>query len=181
MSEPRIARLLVLGGARSGKSTFAEQHFAHAPAVDYLATSQVRDDDPEWVERVRVHRRRCPSHWTTIETLELAGELSRETTTPLLIDCMTVWLTRQMDLAGIWDERPGCDEALKTAVEEAVGAFARATRPVVAVSNEVGQGLVPAEAGSRRFRDEMGVLNMRLAEVVDEVWFCTAGIPARLK
>jgi len=52
---------------------------------------------------------------------------------------------------------------------------------VVAVSNEVGQGLVPAEAGSRRFRDEMGVLNMRLAEVVDEVWFCTAGIPARLK
>ena len=67
------------------------------------------------------------------------------------------------------------------AVEEAVGAFARATRPVVAVSNEVGQGLVPAEAGSRRFRDEMGVLNMRLAEVVDEVWFCTAGIPARLK
>ena len=162
-------------------STFAEQHFAHAPAVDYLATSQVRDDDPEWVERVRVHRRRRPSHWTTIETLELAGELSRETTTPLLIDCMTVWLTRQMDLAGIWDERPGCDEALKTAVEEAVGAFARATRPVVAVSNEVGQGLVPAEAGSRRFRDEMGVLNMRLAEVVDEVWFCTAGIPARLK
>ena len=68
-----------------------------------------------------------------------------------------------------------------TAVEEAVGAFARATRPVVAVSNEVGQGLVPAEAGSRRFRDEMGVLNMRLAEDVDEVWFCTAGIPARLK
>lgn len=181
MSKPLTARLLVLGGARSGKSTFAEERAGLDSAVDYLATSEVRDDDPEWIERVRLHRVRRPAHWATIETLDLPGELLRESGTPLLIDCLTVWLTRQMDRAGIWDSRPGCDEKLKAAIDETVDAFARARRPVIAVSNEVGQGLVPADAGSRRFRDEMGILNMRVAQAVDEVWFCTAGIPARLK
>ncbi len=181
MSKLLNARLLVLGGARSGKSTFAEHRAGLETAVDYLATSQVRSDDPEWVERVRLHRARRPAHWVTLETIDLPTELDRRTDTPLLIDCLTVWLTRQMDLAGIWEARPGCDDVLKAAVDEAVAAFGRATRPVIAVSNEVGQGLVPADAGSRRFRDEMGILNMRVAQAVDEVWLCTAGIPARLK
>ncbi|WIY81749.1 bifunctional adenosylcobinamide kinase/adenosylcobinamide-phosphate guanylyltransferase [Propionimicrobium sp. PCR01-08-3] len=181
MSTPLTARLLVLGGARSGKSTFAEQQAGLDTPVDYLATSEVRADDPEWVERVRLHRERRPSYWNTIETLDLAAELRNDTDTPLLIDCLTVWLTCQMDAAGIWTNEPGCDETLKSAVDHTVDAFAKATRPLVAVSNEVGQGLVPADPGSRRFRDEMGILNMRVAQAVDEVWFCTAGIPVKIK
>lgn len=174
-------RWLVLGGARSGKSTFAEQQATAATAVDYLATSEIRPDDLEWVHRVELHRRRRPAAWRTIETLDVVGELRRPTERLLLVDCLTVWLSRQMDAAGIWQERPGCDDALAAAVNELVTGFAAATRPVVAVSNEVGQGVVPATAGGRRFRDEMGSCNMRVAQVVDQVWFCTAGLPARLK
>ena len=77
--------------------------------------------------------------------------------------------------------QPGAAATVEARTSELVAAFAQATRPVIAVSNEVGQGLVPADAGARLFRDELGRLNARVAAVVDEVWFCTAGLPQRLK
>ncbi len=174
-------RVLVLGGARSGKSTHAEALASTQREVDYLATAARYPDDPEWQERIALHRSRRPASWQTIESLDVAGALRADTERLLLVDCLTVWLTRQMDEAGIWDERPGCDEALQAATDDLVAAFEQTTRPVVAVSNEVGQGVVPATPSGRRFRDEMGVLNMRVAAVCDQVYFCTAGLPQRLK
>lgn len=180
MTSPLTGRVLILGGARSGKSSYAEALVA-GDEVDYLATAARYPDDPEWALRIAAHRQRRPATWQTIETLDVAGELGRRTTRPLLVDCLTVWLTRQMDAAGVWDAEPGCDKALQEASDELVAAFTTGTRPVVAVSNEVGQGVVPATSSGRRFRDEMGVLNTRVAAVCDRVYFCIAGLPQRLK
>lgn len=178
---PLADRVLVLGGARSGKSTFAEALAATGGGVDYLATS-IRDaGDPEWAARVEAHRQRRPAGWQTIETIEVAAELTRPTDRALLVDCLTVWLTRQMDRAGSWDARPGSDRLLPAATDELVAAIEACRRPVVLVSNEVGQGVVPATASGRRFRDEMGILNSRVAAACDRVYFCTAGLPQRLK
>ena len=179
---PRVTdRILVLGGARSGKSWFAEMLASAGGVVDYLATSARDTDDPEWEARVVAHQRRRPPRWQTIETLDVATELGRRTDRLLLVDCLTVWLTRQMDLAGSWDESPGADEALRAATCALVSALGTCLRPVVLVSNEVGQGVVPASASGRRFRDEMGILNAQVAGVCDQVFFCTAGLPQRLK
>ena len=107
--------VLVLGGARSGKSTFAERLASQTESVDYLATAHRYPDDPEWVARVQLHQERRPASWRTIETLDVAAELRAESERLLLVDCLTVWLTRQMDEAGIWDAAPGSDAALQSA------------------------------------------------------------------
>ncbi len=179
--EPLTTRVLVLGGARSGKSAWAEDRLRISPAVDYLATGGTRPDDPEWVERVRLHQERRPSSWRTIESIDLASELVRDTDRALLIDCLTVWLSRVLDDVGAWTDEPGWYEAMQQRTQAVVAAFKEATRPVIAVSNEVGQGIVPLDPGSRMFRDEMGRLNVAVAAAVNEVWFCTAGIANRLK
>ena len=90
-------------------------------------------------------------------------------------------VNRQMDIAGSWDESPGAEEALRAATSALVSALGTCLRPVVLVSNEVGQGVVPASASGRRFRDAMGILNAQVAGVCDQVFFCTAGLPQRLK
>lgn len=181
MTGTLTGRVLVLGGARSGKSSFAEALAAGRNEVDYLATAARYLDDPEWGLRIAAHQARRPGHWQTIETIDLPGQLERRTSKLLLVDCLTVWLTRQMDVAGVWDATPGCDEALRRATDELVAAIRRCSRPVVLVSNEVGQSIVPATSSGRRFRDEMGILNSRVAGVCDEVYFCIAGLPQRLK
>lgn len=174
-------RVLVLGGARSGKSTFAEASLAGRDDVDYLATSATTPHDPEWVARVAAHRLRRPPGWRTLETLDVAGALAADAGRPLLVDCLTVWLARAMDECGVWDEQRGADAALRHRVDALVAALGRTARHVVCVSNEVGMGVVPATASGRRFRDEMGVLNSRVAAASDEVWFVVAGLPRRLK
>lgn len=174
-------RVLVLGGARSGKSAWAERRLGSSIDVDYLATSFSDPDDAEWQARVRAHRERRPATWTTIETLDVAAELTRPTHRALLIDCLTLWLTRTMDAVDAWSDAPGWADALHDRTAALVAAFGQATRPVIAVSNEVGQGIVPADAASRAFRDEMGRLNAQVAAAVDQVWFTTAGIPTRIK
>jgi adenosylcobinamide kinase/adenosylcobinamide-phosphate guanylyltransferase len=177
----RPRRTLVLGGARSGKSSFAEQLFAGERAVDYVACGLVPDgSDPEWADRVELHRARRPASWRTVETLDLADVLGRKGP-PVLIDCLTTWLARVMDDCGVWSETPGADERLATAVDGVVGAWAGTRRRAVAVSNEVGSGIVPATASGRRFRDELGVLNARVAAASPRVWLLTAGVPQRLR
>ncbi len=173
-----MSRILVLGGARSGKSTHAEASLAGQSDVTYVATSG-RRDDAEWDARVAAHRARRPATWTTRETLDVAGVLA-ESGGPVLVDCLTLWLTGAMDAAGAWDARDGWAEALAAETEALLAALRDTTRHVVLVSNEVGQGVVPATASGRLFRDEMGVLNARVAGVCDEVWFVTAGLPRRL-
>lgn len=170
-------RTLVIGGARSGKSGEAERLLAAEQDVTYIATSYPRSTDPEWVERVWVHQQQRPGHWDTVETLQLA-ELLRDAGGPLLIDCLTLWLTRVMDRHGAWDDdawRQGAAEAVRAEVAELVQAWRATGRRVVAVTNEIGQGLVPAEASLRRFRDEMGRLNSAIAAESEDVRYCVAG------
>jgi adenosylcobinamide kinase/adenosylcobinamide-phosphate guanylyltransferase len=171
----------VLGGARSGKSSFAEQLLSREGAVDYVACGLVPDgSDPEWTERVALHRTRRPASWTTIETLDLPAVLGRPGP-PLLLDCLTTWLARVMDDCGIWNGTAGADDRLAVATDALVDAWAGTRRRAVAVSNEIGSGVVPATPSGRRFRDELGVLNARVAASSPRVWLVTAGLPQRLR
>jgi nicotinate-nucleotide--dimethylbenzimidazole phosphoribosyltransferase len=174
-------RVLILGGARSGKSVTAERFLADEPDVTYVATGAPPSaDDPEWAERVAAHRARRPTTWQTNETRDVAALLTEDADEPLLIDCFTTWLAGEMDDAGIWTDHPD-DPTLQRRLDGAIEAWTRTTRHVVAVSNEVGSGIVPPTPSGRRFRDELGALNARLAATADEVWFVTAGIPQRLR
>jgi adenosylcobinamide kinase/adenosylcobinamide-phosphate guanylyltransferase len=177
----RPRRTLVLGGARSGKSSYAEQLLSRDPAVDYVACGLVPDgSDAEWTDRVALHRSRRPASWQTIETLDLPGVLGRSGP-PVLIDCLTTWLARVMDDCGVWSEAPDADTRLAAEVDALLDAWQRTRRGVVAVSNEVGSGVVPATPSGRRFRDELGVLNTRVAAASSRVWLVTAGLPQRLR
>jgi adenosylcobinamide kinase/adenosylcobinamide-phosphate guanylyltransferase len=171
----------VLGGARSGKSSFAEQLLARSDEADYVACGLVPDGgDPEWTDRVALHRSRRPSSWRTIETVDLPAVLGRPGP-PVLVDCLTTWLARVMDDCGLWSGEPDADARLATAVDALLEAWAGTPRRVVAVSNEVGSGVVPATPSGRRFRDELGVLNARVAAASSRVWLVTAGLPQRLR
>ncbi|MGB3332906.1 MAG: bifunctional adenosylcobinamide kinase/adenosylcobinamide-phosphate guanylyltransferase [Mycobacterium sp.] len=176
-ADARATRILVLGGARSGKSAHAEALLAAEPAVTYLATGGVREGDPEWAERVRLHRSRRPGSWRTVETADVADEL-RSAPNALLLDCLGTWLTARMDLHHVWDGGPM--DAVQADIDELVSAWRACPAPVVAVSNEVGSGVVPPTASGRLFRDLLGVLNARIAAASDEVVLMVAGRPLRL-
>lgn len=163
---------LVLGGARSGKSRYAEGLGESFESRIYIATAEALDG--EMAERIARHRGDRGAGWTTIEAPAALAEAVREGTREgrfVLVDCVTVWLGNLM--------HHGIDH------EPHVGALCEAVRAtkgrLVIVSNEVGQGIVPENAMARRFRDVQGIANQRLAAVVDEVVFVTAGIPAVLK
>jgi adenosylcobinamide kinase/adenosylcobinamide-phosphate guanylyltransferase len=173
--------VLVLGGARSGKSRFAEESLRRRVEVDYVACGLVPDgSDAEWADRVALHRARRPASWRTLETVDLPGVL-RTPGPPVLLDCLSTWLARTMDDCGTWSGGPEADDRLAAAVEAVVDAWSGAARPVTAVSNEVGSGIVPATPSGRRFRDELGALNARIAARSDRVWLMTAGLPQRLR
>lgn len=170
---------LVLGGARSGKSQWAEARFAGRPEVVYVATSHCDPDDPEWLERVALHRARRPASWRTVETLDVASAIRDAGDSPVLVDCLSVWLTRVLDDVGAWESTDGWEDALARRKEPLLEALARAEGDVVLVSNEVGLSVVPDNAAARMFRDELGTLNAQVGAVVDEVWFSIAGITKR--
>ncbi|MBN3928292.1 bifunctional adenosylcobinamide kinase/adenosylcobinamide-phosphate guanylyltransferase [Streptomyces verrucosisporus] len=178
-------RTLVLGGARSGKSAEAERRLAAFPDVLYVATGGTRDGDREWAARVAAHRERRPSSWRTAETCDLVPLLTAEDAPPVLVDCLALWLTDAMDRAGAWDEdrwRSGeAPRALAGRTGALVAAFRAASRTVVAVSNEVGSGVVPATAAGRRFRDELGRLNAAVAAECEHVLLVTAGTALPLR
>jgi adenosylcobinamide kinase / adenosylcobinamide-phosphate guanylyltransferase len=185
---PRPYRVLVLGGARSGKSVTAERLLAGRDRVDYVATGARPDDsDPEWAARVRLHQQRRPAHWATLETRDLERVLAapdltaRQLATPVLVDCLSTWLAGVMDECGLWSAAPGAGKALAARVDGLLDAWRATRRTVVAVSNEVGSGVVPGTASGVRYRDELGLLNTRIAAQCQQVWLCTAGIPRRLK
>jgi uroporphyrin-III C-methyltransferase/precorrin-2 dehydrogenase/sirohydrochlorin ferrochelatase len=186
-------RILVLGGARSGKSQTAEEMLVGYNTVDYVATGAPPGaGDEEWDARVREHRCRRPAHWRTVETLALADVLAQtaggepgsagpQPSAPVLVDCLTTWLARVMDDCGAWDGNGEAGEAVTARINGLLGAWQQTGRHVVAVSNEIGSGVVPETSSGRRFRDELGRLNTRVAAASDEVWLCTAGIARRLR
>jgi adenosylcobinamide kinase/adenosylcobinamide-phosphate guanylyltransferase len=179
----RAFRVLVLGGARSGKSVTAERMLAQRDQVDYVACGLPADDsDPSWAERVRLHVERRPARWTTLETLDLEGVLGgADRAVPVLVDCLSTWLAGVMDECGLWAGKASADKELATRVDGLMHAWRSTSRVVVAVSNEVGSGVVPATAAGIRFRDELGRLNARVAADCEQAWLCTAGIARRLR
>ncbi|WP_329460384.1 bifunctional adenosylcobinamide kinase/adenosylcobinamide-phosphate guanylyltransferase [Streptomyces sp. NBC_01497] len=175
---PRVPRrTLVTGGARSGKSLEAERRLAAFPGVVYVATGGSRGDDQEWGERVRAHRDRRPASWRTEETCDLVPLLARDGP-PLLIDCLSLWLTDAMDRIGAWDDAAwagGGEKALHARTAELVEAVRATRRTVVAVTNEVGSSVVPAVASVRRYRDELGRLNATFAAECEHLLLVVAG------
>ncbi|WP_419150197.1 bifunctional adenosylcobinamide kinase/adenosylcobinamide-phosphate guanylyltransferase [Rhodococcus pyridinivorans] len=171
-------RTLVLGGVRSGKSRHAEELLAAYPSVTYVATGGTREGDAEWAERVALHRERRPDSWSTIETSDVAKVL-RDADEPLLVDCLGTWLTARLDLHDVWNT--GDPAAVHADIEDLLDAWRQARVPVVAVSNEVGSGVVPASASGRLFRDLLGRLNARVAEASESAILVVAGIPISLK
>ncbi|MFH8486153.1 bifunctional adenosylcobinamide kinase/adenosylcobinamide-phosphate guanylyltransferase [Streptomyces longisporoflavus] len=170
-------RTLVLGGARSGKSVEAERRLEAFPEVLYVATGGTRNGDSEWADRVSAHRERRPGSWSTAETCDLVPLLA-EDGPPLLIDCLSLWLTYAMDEVNAWDDDEwagGGERALRKRVAELTDAVRATRRTVVAVSNEVGSGIVPATASGRRYRDELGRLNAAFAAECEHVLLVVAG------
>jgi adenosylcobinamide kinase / adenosylcobinamide-phosphate guanylyltransferase len=173
-SPAAVRRVLVLGGARSGKSERAELRLAGEPQVIYVATGNRGTGDPDWAARVAAHRARRPGWWRTAETTDLAGLLRADHGTArgaLLIDGIGTWLAAVLDDCG-WVPRDGA-AAARTA--ELVSAWRQACGYVVAVSDETGLGVVPATPAGRLFRDELGRLNQALAAESDEAELVVAG------
>lgn len=181
--------MLVLGGARSGKSLTAERLLARRERVDYVACGPLPSvEDPDWAERVRRHQERRPSRWTTMETLDLEDVLAgralgatADGDTPVLVDCLSTWLAGVMEECGLWADAPDADKQLAERVDGLLDAWRSTRRTVVAVSNEVGSGVIPGTVSGVRFRDELGVLNARIAAECEQVWLCVAGIAQRLR
>ncbi len=178
---PTRRRILVTGGSRSGKSQVAEDRLNGHEAVVYVATGAVPDgNDAEWTRRIQLHRDRRPHHWTTAETLDVAGVLGQDGPA-VLVDGIGTWLARTMDETGLWDDRDGADKALEERTTALIEAWRRTNRDAVVVTDEVGSGVVPPTKSGRLFRDELGRLNAALATTADEVWLVTAGIGQRLR
>ena len=162
----------VLGGARSGKSVFAEKIVTEfAPPWHYIATAHGYDD--EMTARISTHKARRSEGWVTHEApLELARVLGvMQAGQPVLVDCLTLWLTNTM-LAG----RP-----VETAIGTLMDVLAALPGPCVVVSNEVGLGIVPDNALARAFKDHAGRLHQRVAAMADRVVFMVAGLPMEVK
>ena len=166
-------RELIIGGARSGKSTFAEKRALESGLrVVYVATAQILDGEME--RRVALHRVRRPAEWGLVESpLKLAETLQREarSDTCLLVDCLTLWLTNLMLGDHDW----------RAAGQALLAALPRQSSPVVFVTNEVGMGIVPENARARAFRDAAGTLNQWIAAEADEVILAVSGLPMKVK
>ena len=166
---PRL--VLVLGGARSGKSAFAENLArAHGGAKSYIATAEAWDD--EMRARIRAHRQSRGEDWTSLEApLDLPNALGAAPSGVVLIDCATLWLTNLI-LA---------EQDVAAATEALTRALGASPNTVIIVSNEVGWSIVPENALARRFRDEQGRLNQTIAAQADLVVAVMAGLPMVLK
>lgn len=168
-----MTSLLVLGGARSGKSRYAQARAeSHAGDLFYLATAQAFDTEME--DRIARHVADRGPRWSTLDVpLDLPAAILAHAAPDraLLVDCLTLWTSNLMFAERDLDAET---EALAQAVVQAHG-------PVILVANEVGLGIVPDNALARRFRDVAGRLNQAIAAAADEVQFIAAGLPLRLK
>lgn len=166
--------LLVLGGARSGKSTWAESIISRfPPPYIYVATAQALDDEMKL--RIQLHRERRKDLWETIESpIDLSATLKslKSVRKPVLVDCVTLWLSNLLCSASTEAE---------PAVEGVCETIKAVDYPLVIVSNEVGGGIVPDNPLARMFRDLSGFTNQKLAGICASVFLVTAGLPLRLK
>ena len=167
--------VLVLGGSRSGKSTWALRYIEeHYSSYLFLATAEALDKEME--ERVRLHKESRDSKWELIEEpLEISGSLDADCghVDAVLIDCMTVWLSNVLLKQG--------DNQVKPYQERLFKSLSGRKQSIVIVSNEVGAGIVPEHALGRKYRDLSGILNQKIAALADKVIFIIAGLPVCIK
>jgi adenosylcobinamide kinase/adenosylcobinamide-phosphate guanylyltransferase len=172
-------RTLVLGGIRSGKSEWAEEAIAKSLSpgrpVRYLAPGLAGQADADWARRVAQHRDRRPAHWSTVETQDITTELRQSPDTPTLVDDLGAWLT------GTLDRQAWQNGSVAAPVQEMLSAVSAFESTLVLVSPEVGLTVVPATASGRRFADELGTLNQRVAAVCDRVVLVVAGQALSIK
>jgi len=173
MGELNSGNTLVLGGARSGKSRFAEGLILSSGLKPvYVATGRANDE--EMSERIAIHQERRGKAWQTVEEpLALADALlqTNQAGSAILVDCLTLWVTNLMMAgANVATEL----KSLETALE-------KMKVPVVLVSNETGLGIIPENAMSREFCDHAGLVNQAIGRIADEAWFVVAGLPMALK
>ncbi|MBW0014781.1 bifunctional adenosylcobinamide kinase/adenosylcobinamide-phosphate guanylyltransferase [Mycobacterium sp.] len=177
-------RTLVLGGIRSGKSRWAEEAIADSlpprQPVRYLATGPVARGDAAWARRLGEHRGRRPAHWETVETDDISAQLRWSPNTPTVVDDLGGWLTATLDRNNGWDDGPVAVPVRET-IEAMVAAVAGFGSTLVLVSPEVGLTVVPATPSGRRFADELGTLNQRVAAVCERVVLVVAGQAVPIK
>jgi adenosylcobinamide kinase / adenosylcobinamide-phosphate guanylyltransferase len=165
-----VSSILVLGGARSGKSRYAEG-LGKGRKI-YIATAHAFDDEMQ--DRISRHQQQRGTGWTTVEApLDLVGALNvhDESEIFILVDCLTLWISNLLH-AG---------KNVRAEVERLADFVSSAKARIAVVSNEVGQGIVPDNALARAFRDEQGFCNQRIAQAADEVVYMVAGLPMTLK
>lgn len=184
MSLPRLT--LILGGARSGKSRFAQELAVRGQGpVLYVATAA--PGDPEMAARIAQHQKERPVAWRTVEISSDLGRCLPQQmgdATVVVIDCLTVLLGNLVSAALSRDGQtmdPAVEVRVRQEIEALVAAINGAAASFIIVSNEVGMGVVPAYASGRAFRDLLGWANQRLARCADEVYFMVAGLPLSLK
>lgn len=181
--------ILITGGARSGKSSYAEELAKmYGNDVLYVATSIPFDE--EMKQRVKKHREQRPSNWETIETYKdmdnsLSGRLTQKSA--VLLDCITVMVTNLMfeicsDFDEITTKQAVCfEEYVMAEMKKLIDLAKKADVPFILVTNEIGMGIVPENASTRLFRDVAGRTNQMLAKSADEVYLCLSGIPVKIK
>lgn len=169
--------ILITGGARSGKSCFAQKSAdAMKGRKVFLATAQALDE--EMKSRIEKHKKERPSGWDTIEETQYLNSVIKDCNGKhevVLIDCLTMWIFNLLEHRGYNES-----EILKE-VRTLIANCKKIQSTVIIVSNEVGSGIVPANRLSRQFRDILGKANQEVASIADEVYLVTAGIPLKLK
>lgn len=174
-----MSKTLVLGGMSSGKSEFAERHVVTADSpVCYIATAQVslegEQPDASWLARIEQHKRRRPKHWVCVEEpIYLANAIHQYQTHCLLIDCLGVWLANLL--------LTNDETMLRQELDAFTEAVQHVTSRIYMVSTESGLGVIPMDAMSRRYCDELGKIHQRLAAVCDRVVLVVAGLPNYIK
>lgn len=167
---PKVS--LILGGAKSGKSKYAEDLSANYENRLYIATAEARDE--EMKDRIKAHQKQRGSNWQTIEEpLNIKDHLAAQhkPNSVILVDCMTIWLSNLFE--------HNCN--IETETNLLLKTLPNCSADVIMVSNEVGLSIVPENALARKFRDEQGILNQKLAKVANNVVFIAAGLPINLK
>ena len=173
---------LILGGARSGKSTYAEQlAAASGEPVTYVATAQAWDE--EMAARIATHQAQRPADWATVEApLGVGQAIAAVPSTPVvLIDCLTLLANNVLGALPDAEDLSAAEAALRAEVDGLLAVYAEHPGAWIVVSNEVGLGIVPAYPLGRVYRDVLGRANQRLAAAADEVVFMVAGLPMQVK
>jgi adenosylcobinamide kinase/adenosylcobinamide-phosphate guanylyltransferase len=175
-------RILITGGVRSGKSRYAEALLSDIAEVSYVAAGPSPDPaaDAEWAARIADHRARRPAHWNTMETSDVARAL-RAAPGAILIDCLGTWLTAVIDRLGTWEEPlASWQGAFDDQLQDLITAWRGRHGLALAVTNEVGWGLVSPYRSGRVFTELLGLVNQEMAAVSDEVIMVIAGRALRL-